>query len=211
MQDKRGNLFIISAPSGAGKTTLVQKLLAATENLQVSISHTTRPRRPGEQDGRDYHFIDEAAFHALINAGEFLEHARVFDHYYGTSRARVEQQLGEGRDIILEIDWQGARQVREQLPEAVGIFILPPSYGTLQARLAGRGDDADSVRRRMDGAARELSHYREYDFLIINDDLERAGRDLAAVIRAAGQDYHRQQAFYDAFLEQMLSGQQDIQ
>jgi len=211
MHGKQGTLFIVSAPSGAGKTTLVQNLLGSMENLQVSISHTTRPRRPNEQDGRDYHFVDEAGFRALIEADQFLEYARVFDHYYGTSRTWVEQQLAGGCDIILEIDWQGAQQVRRQTPDAVGIFILPPSYGALEARLKERGDAAATVQRRMDGAVAELSHYREYDYLVINDDLERAGRDLAAVIRAAGQDYRRQRAFYNAFMERMLSGKADLQ
>ena len=203
---KQGNLFIISAPSGAGKTTLVRWLTANIPNLYVSVSHTTRGRRPSEEDGRDYHFVDEGTFRSLIDADHFLEHALVFDHYYGTSRPWVKQQLADGRDIILEIDWQGAQQVHSRLPDAVGIFILPPSYETLQARLQGRGDDIDTVRRRMDEAVAELSHYREYDFLVINEDLDTARQDLAAIIRATRQGYRRHQAYFDDFMGRILSG-----
>lgn len=209
MTEQRGNLFIVSAPSGAGKTTLVKALLKRMPDLAVSVSHTTRPPRPSERDGRDYYFVDEAAFRSLIEQDRFLEHARVFDHSYGTSRDWVEEQLAAGVDVILEIDWQGARQVRERLPDAVGIFILPPSYAALKARLEGRGDKDATVRRRMDDAARELSHYAEYDFLVINDDLETARLDLAAVIRAAGRDYRRHRVYYDEFVGQMLPGQAD--
>lgn len=203
---KQGNLFVISAPSGAGKTTLVRWLTQNIQDLYVSVSHTTRPRRPSEEDGRDYHFVDEEAFRSLIAGEQFLEHARVFDHYYGTSRKWVEKQLADGRDIILEIDWQGAQQVRGHLPDVVGIFILPPSCETLQSRLQQRGDDADTVRRRMDEAVAELSHYREYDYLVINDDLDTARQDLAAIIRATRQGYRRQQAYYDEFMSRILSG-----
>jgi guanylate kinase len=207
---KQGNLFIISAPSGAGKTTLVRWLTENIPNLTVSVSHTTRPRRPSEEDARDYHFIDEETFRSLIADDRFLEHARVFDHYYGTSRPWVEQQLADGRDIILEIDWQGAQQVRGRRPDAVGVFILPPSCETLQARLQKRGDNNDTVRRRMDEAVAELSHYREYDYLVINDDLDTARQDLAAIVRATRQGYRRQQAYYDEFMGQILSGKTKI-
>jgi len=201
---KPGNLFIVSAPSGAGKTTLVQKLVADQPDLDVSISHTTRPRRAGEQDGVDYHFVTAEEFEALIDRDRFLEHARVFDHYYGTSREWVGEQLAAGRDIILEIDWQGARQVRRLLPGAVGIFILPPSYQTLQQRLGGRGDDAETVARRMHDAAQELSHYNEYDFLVINDDLDAATARMGDIVRAAAHGYDRQRAFFDEFVGGML-------
>jgi guanylate kinase len=207
--EQRGNLFIVSAPSGAGKTTLVKALLETMPDLAVSISHTTRPPRPSERDGQDYHFVDEAAFLSLVEEDRFLEHARVFDHYYGTSRDWVQERLVAGVDVILEIDWQGARQVRERLPDAVGIFILPPSYATLKARLKGRGDEEATVRRRMDDAARELSHYAEYEFLVINDDLETARQDLAAVFRAAGRDYRRHRAYYDDFVDRILPGKPD--
>ncbi|MEJ2760768.1 MAG: guanylate kinase [Gammaproteobacteria bacterium] len=209
MTEQRGNLFIVSAPSGAGKTTLVKALLETMPDLAVSISHTTRPPRPSERDGQDYHFVDEAAFLSLVEEDRFLEHARVFDHYYGTSRDWVQERLVAGVDVILEIDWQGARQVRERLPDAVGIFILPPSYATLKARLKGRGDEEATVRRRMDDAARELSHYAEYEFLVINDDLETARQDLAAVFRAAGRDYRRHRAYYDDFVDRILPGKPD--
>jgi guanylate kinase len=207
---KRGTLFIISAPSGAGKTTLVRWLTENIPDLSVSVSHTTRQRRPAEEDGRDYHFIDEDTFRSLIADNHFLEHARVFDHYYGTSRTWVERQLADGRDIILEIDWQGAQQVRGQMPDAVGIFILPPSCETLQSRLQQRGDDADTVRRRTEEAVAELSHYREYDYLVINNDLDTARQDLAAIVRATRQGYRRQQPYYDEFMGRLLSGKMEI-
>lgn len=210
-QLKSGNLFIVSAPSGAGKTTLVQATVDAMPDLYVSVSHTTRPKRPSEEDGVDYHFIDEAGFEALIEQGQFLEYARVFDRYYGTSRRWVEDQLARGHDIILEIDWQGGRQVREQLPGAVGIFILPPSYESLQRRLQGRGDDAETVARRMQEATRELSHYDEYDFLVINDDLDTASAELGDIIRAAGHGYAQQRTFFDEFVGGLLRDAPDLE
>jgi guanylate kinase len=181
----RGTLYIISAPSGAGKTSLVSALLNKTgDGLALSVSHTTRRPRPGEVDGRDYHFVDNAAFGDMIDAGVFLEHAQVFDNCYGTSRLSVEQQLSAGQDVILEIDWQGARQVRKALPEAVGIFILPPSREALEARLRGRGQDDDAViARRMRDAVSEMTHYAEYDYLVVNDDFELALDDLATLMR----------------------------
>ena len=211
MLKKRGNLIIISAPSGAGKTTLVRGLVASVPNLLVSVSHTTRPRRAGENDGADYHFIDVPAFEALIEKGEFLEYAEVFGHYYGTSGHWVEQQLAGGRNIILEIDWQGAQQVRRQLQETVSIFILPPSYEALASRLHGRGDDEKLVRERMQGAAGELSHYHEYDYLVINDDIDAATGELAAIIRASGNGYPRQKPFFDDFVAQLLKNTAGIQ
>ncbi|MDH3560218.1 MAG: guanylate kinase [Gammaproteobacteria bacterium] len=181
----RGTLYIISAPSGAGKTSLVSALLEKQgEGLTLSVSHTTRQPRPGEVDGKDYHFVDSAVFREMIDAGVFLEHAQVFDNFYGTSRLSVDEQLSAGQDVILEIDWQGARQVRKALPKAVGIFILPPSREALEQRLRGRMQDDDEViARRMADAASEMTHYREYDYLIINDDFEVALEELAAVMR----------------------------
>jgi len=181
----RGTLYIISAPSGAGKTSLVSALLEKTgKQLALSVSHTTRRPRPGEVDGRDYHFVDSTDFSDMIDAGVFLEHAQVFDNFYGTSRLGVEQQLSAGQDVILEIDWQGARQVRKALPGAVGIFILPPSLEALEERLRGRGQDDDAViARRMRDAVSEMTHYGEYDYLIINDDFELALEELATVMR----------------------------
>lgn len=201
---RAGILFIISAPSGAGKTTLVRALIGADPGLRVSVSHTTRARRPGEEDGIAYHFVERAVFERMAAEGAFLEHARVFDHYYGTSRAWVASQLAAGTDVILEIDWQGARQVRSLQPEAVGIFILPPDLAVLEARLRGRGDAATLVARRMQDARGEISHYAEYDYLVFNDELDRARADLEAIVRAARCRYRLQQAGVDARVAQIL-------
>jgi len=182
-----GTLYILSAPSGAGKSSLLRALLDAMGGtVAVSVSHTTRKPRPGEINGRDYHFVDPATFQAMVEGGAFLEHARVFDNYYGTSRKVVEQQLSAGQDVVLEIDWQGARLVRKQMPESTGIFILPPSRETLRERLQGRGqDDHAVIERRMRDAISEMSHYHEYDYLIINDVFERALEDLVAILRSS--------------------------
>ena len=181
----QGTLFIVSAPSGAGKTSMVRALMERDPDLGFSVSHTTRPPRPGEVDGRDYHFIDVPTFERMVEEGAFLEYAKVFDNYYGTSRAAVEAQLAEGRDVFLDIDWQGARQVRQAWPEAVSIFVLPPSREALEARLRGRGTDSDEViAGRMARAVDEASHYDEYDYLIVNDDFETAVGDLGAIVRA---------------------------
>ena len=186
----RGTLYIISAPSGAGKSSLLQALLEAGEcdNLELSVSHTTRAPRPGEIDGREYHFVDITAFEAMVARDEFLEHARVFDNRYGTSRSAVESRLAAGFDVILEIDWQGARRVRELLPAAVSIFILPPSREALEQRLTTRGqDDAAVIARRMRDAVSEMSHYDEYHYLVINDDFQQALADLVLILRGQGQ------------------------
>lgn len=181
----KGILFIVSAPSGAGKTSLLKVLLEETEGLHLSVSHTTRKPRPGERDGVHYHFTDVPTFERLAADNGFLEHAQVFDNYYGTSAAVVRDGLDAGRDLVLEIDWQGARQVRERFPDAVSIFILPPSVEELRRRLAARGQDtAEVVERRMTGALDELSHFDEYDYLVINDRFEAALDDLRALIRA---------------------------
>jgi guanylate kinase len=183
--DGAGTLYVVSAPSGAGKTSLVRALLDSTgDHLVLSVSHTTRAPRPGEVDGRDYHFVDAEAFRRMIDDGAFLEHARVFDNYYGTARQGIEAQLAQGRDVILEIDWQGARQVRQALPESVGIFILPPSREALRERLSARGQDDEAViARRMQDAVNEMSHYGEYDYLVINEVFSTARDELAAIIR----------------------------
>ncbi len=181
----RGTLYIFAAPSGAGKTSLVKALLDATDNLEVSVSHTTRAPRPGEVDGVNYHFTDVAAFQAMVAQDAFLEHAQVFDNFYGTARANIEQRLAAGLDVILEIDWQGARQVREQFPDSIGVFILPPSRQALEERLRGRGQDGDEViARRMRDAENEMSHYGEFDYLVINDEFETALAELAAILTA---------------------------
>ncbi len=189
MSDSRpiGQLFVVSAPSGAGKTSLVNELVTRHEDLAISVSHTTRSPRPGEQEGINYHFISEAQFREMVRRDAFLEYAEVFGNLYGTSREWVESQLAQGIDLILEIDWQGARQIREKLPECTTIFVLPPSLEELERRLRGRGGDGEAViRRRMEAAVLEMEHYREYDYLVINDDFHRAIGDLEAVIRGAG-------------------------
>mgnify|MGYP001817857240 FL=1 len=181
-----GTLYIISAPSGAGKSSLLRALLEGKqESVQLSVSHTTRAPRPGEVDGRDYHFIDVAGFQAMVQDAAFFEYAQVFDNYYGTSRQSVLDQLQAGNDVILEIDWQGARLIREQLPEAVSIFILPPSRDALQQRLQDRGQDDDAIiARRMRDAISEMSHFDEYDYLVINDDFDEARDELASILRS---------------------------
>ena len=181
----RGHLFVVSAPSGGGKTSLVRALLERAGSLRVSTSHTTRARRSGEQDGIDYHFIDDAGFEAMVAAGEFLEHARVFDHYYGTAREPVLERLAAGEDVILEIDWQGARNIRAAVPDTISIFILPPSIEELERRLNNRGDKAETIVRRMRDAVNEMSHFGEYDYLVINDDFERAAAALVAIVSAS--------------------------
>jgi guanylate kinase len=183
MQDAKGTLYIISAPSGCGKTSMVDALIASTPDIVVSVSHTTRPMRPAEQDGVNYFFIAETEFQSMVNQHLFLEYANVFGNWYGTSKAWVENELVNGRDVILEIDWQGARQVKWMLPESIGIFILPPSLEALQSRLQSRGQDAPAViAKRMAQAAVEISHYQEYEYIIINDDFQRSVRDLQAVV-----------------------------
>lgn len=178
-----GTLFTVSAPSGAGKTSLVTALAERCEALQVSVSHTTRSQRPGEIYGTNYHFVSEKVFAEMLTRSEFLEHARVFDHLYGTSRIWVEQQLASGVDVILEIDWQGAQQIKQLMPASRRIFILPPSRETLQQRLTSRGqDDSVIIERRMSEAIQEMSHYRESDYLIVNDVFDQALEQLCAII-----------------------------
>lgn len=201
-----GTLFIVSAPSGAGKTSLVRALLERLDGLQVSVSHTTRAQRPGEIDGVNYHFVDAATFERMIERGDFFEHAKVFDHYYGTSRPAVQSLLAAGTDVILEIDWQGARQVREQVPDAESIFILPPSRSTLHERLASRGTDDDTViERRMRDAINEMSHYDEYRHVIINDDFATALADLEALVRSSRSRLTRVRERHGPLLEALLS------
>lgn len=180
-----GNLFIVAAPSGAGKTSLVKELLAADGGVQLSISYTTRAPRPGEVDGQHYHFVSRDAFMEMLGRGEFLESAEVYGNFYGTSQPWIEASRRNGKDILLEIDWQGAAQVRRLMPEAVGIFVLPPSVEALRLRLSGRGQDAAEVIERRVAAAREdISHFGEFDYVIINDDFSTALQDLLAVVRA---------------------------
>ncbi|QDF99520.1 guanylate kinase [Azoarcus sp. DD4] len=201
-----GTLFIVTAPSGAGKTTLVRGLLERDRQVQLSISYTTRAPRPGEQDGREYHFVDVPTFRALRDRGEFLEWAEVHGNYYATSKVWLKEQLAAGRDTLLEIDWQGAQQVRKAFPDAVGVFILPPSAEELENRLRGRGTDSDEViSRRLLGARGEMRHVGEFDYVIVNNELHEALDDLVAVVRAARLRYanqHLRHPQYFAFLEQ---------
>ncbi len=193
-----GTLYIISAPSGAGKTSLVKALVESSSDLMVSVSFTTRRARPGEQEGVHYHFVDAQTFQAVLAKEGFLEHARVFDNDYGTSKEWVLKRLSQGNDVILEIDWQGAGQVRQRMPAAVGIFILPPSRRELERRLRGRGTDSDEViARRMRDAEAEISHWAEFDYLVVNDDFATALADLQAIVhghrllRSAQSERHR--------------------
>lgn len=183
----KGTLYTVSAPSGAGKTSLVTALVGNNPELTVSVSHTTRPMRPGEQDGVNYHFVERDTFLAMLGRTEFLEHAEVFGNLYGTSQLWVEEQLAAGTDVILEIDWQGARQVKRLMPATRAVFILPPSRETLKERLTSRGQDDDTViQRRMAQAEEEMSHYIESDFLVLNLEFDRALAELQAIV-----DCHR--------------------
>jgi guanylate kinase len=185
----RGRLFVIAAPSGAGKTSLVKALLGRRPELHVSISHTTRTRRPTEEPGREYYFVTVPEFQELIANGEFLEYAQVFDNFYGTGRRPVEQQLAQGRNVILEIDWQGARLVRKAMPDCSSIFILPPSRAALEERLRNRKTDSPEViARRLRDAVGDMSHWSEFDYVVVNDDFERAVTDLGRIVDGDGED-----------------------
>ncbi|MCO7224580.1 guanylate kinase [Pleionea sp. CnH1-48] len=192
---EKGTLYIVSAPSGAGKTSLLKVLLKDLQGVRISVSNTTRDQREGEVDGVDYHFTEVETFKQMISEGAFLEYAEVFGNYYGTSQQWVNEQLEAGTDIILEIDWQGARQIRELMPECRTIFILPPSKEALEQRLHGRGqDDSEVIERRMSAAREEISHYNEYDYIVINDDFDVALGELRAILIAERQrgSYQRQ-------------------
>jgi guanylate kinase len=180
-----GALFIVSAPSGGGKTSLVKALLEVESEVRLSVSYTTRPPRSGEVNGRDYHFLSPAQFERMLKTGEFLESAVIYGYHYGTSRKWIESELARGRDVLLEIDWQGAQQVRRVMPEGVSIFVLPPSLETLETRLKGRAQDStETITRRLAAAREEIGHVREYDYVIINDDFDRAALDLRSIVRA---------------------------
>lgn len=201
-----GTLFIISAPSGAGKTSLVKALAEETENVLVSVSHTTRPMRDSEMDGVNYHFVDKSQFLDMITQGAFLEHATVFGNMYGTSQAWVTEMLAKGKDVILEIDWQGAEQVRRIMPNSVGIFILPPSKETLSDRLHGRGQDSEAViNQRLAEAREEISHYASYDYLIINDVFSAAVADIQAIIQVSRFRLAVQAENHQELLQELLS------
>lgn len=201
-----GTLFIISAPSGAGKTSLVAAMLVRDARLGISISHTTRARRCGEEDGVNYHFTQRESFEKLIDDGQFLEYACVFGNYYGTSRDWVDTELAAGRDVILEIDWQGALQVRSQLADAVTIFVLPPSLAILEQRLVGRGsDDAEVIATRLAGAREEMSHHIDFDYLVVNDDFHVALDELAAIVTAERCKAAKQQRRHLQLLKGLLA------
>ena len=196
-------LFTISAPSGAGKTSLIKALLEKrADSVTVCVSHSTRNMRPGETNGEAYHFVSREEFDRMVDNDEFLEHARVFDNYYGTARASAEALLSGGKNVILEIDWQGARQVKTKMPETVGIFILPPSREELEQRLRARGtDDEEIIARRMRDADREMSHYQDAEYLVINDSFEQALFDLDAIIHTQGLTLARQQSRHQRLIE----------
>jgi len=202
---QRGTLYTISAPSGAGKTSLVAALLENRPNLQVSISHTTRPMRPGEIDGVNYHFVSKEQFQAMLGQQAFLEHAEVFDNHYGTSAQWVDDTLASGCDVILEIDWQGAAQIHRQLPDTVSIFVLPPSKGTLLERLTQRGqDEPEVIAQRIAEAQAEMSHFAAADFLIINDVFATALEELALVISSGKLLLKKQQCQHQALIKELL-------
>ncbi len=183
-----GHLYVIAAPSGAGKTSLVKALLQQEPSARFSISYTTRRQRPNEVHGRDYHFVSHAEFEAMVAAGAFLEHARVFDNYYGTARAQVEQLLSQGTNVILEIDWQGAQQIRKVLPACRSVFILPPSRSELERRLRGRGTDDEAViQRRLQDAASDMSHWAEFDYVVVNADFAQALAELHSIVLGQGE------------------------
>jgi len=201
-----GTLFVISAPSGAGKTSLVAEMLRADRKLGVSVSHTTRPMREGEKDGVDYHFVSRGEFETMIGRGDFLEHADVFGNYYGTSQVWVREMLARGRDVILEIDWQGAGQVRRLIPECISVFIVPPSSDILRDRLMGRGTDApEVVARRLSEAREECRHAAEFDYLVVNDDFREALADLLAIVRGQRLQMIAQQARHGRLLSGLIS------
>lgn len=201
----RGKLFVIAAPSGAGKTSLVRALMERVSALRFSISYTTRKSRPNEQHGRDYFFVDHAEFERMVAAGEFLEHARVFDNYYGTSKPQVESMLADGENVLLEIDWQGAQQIRRALPECKSIFILPPSREALEQRLRGRNTDNDEViARRLRDSIADMSHWAEFDYVVVNDDFERATDELETIVAGRGETLRRDRSELQTLIRRLL-------
>lgn len=198
-----GVLYIVSAPSGAGKTSLVKALLKADPAIRLSVSYTTRPPRAGESDGRDYHFVDRARFQSMLADGEFLEHAEVYGNFYGTSKGRIAHDLNAGHDVLLEIDWQGAAQVKRHFPTSASIFVLPPSFNALRTRLKGRGQDSDEViERRLAAAAEDVSHADAFDYIIVNDDFDHTLADLVAITRCIRLERPRQLKHYAALFEE---------
>lgn len=204
-----GHLYIVTAPSGAGKTTLVRLLFENDPGICVSISSTTRAPRPSETNGREYHFVDVQHFLEMVSRGEFIEWAEVHGNYYGTSKSWIEAEMTAGRDVLLEIDWQGAQQVRKTFPQAVGVFILPPSLEALKDRLSGRGtDSAETIARRIAAAQDEMRHVDEFDYVIINDDLQQALADLLSVVGASRLQYKSQRQRHPALFATLLLGRE---
>lgn len=207
MNKESGNLFVVSAPSGAGKSSLLKALRERVPSLQVAVSHTTRDPRQGECEGEHYHFASKEVFMAMVERGEFLEHAQVFDRFYGTSEAAVRRPLDAGADLVLEIDWQGARQVRHRFPGACSIFILPPSVEALRERLTGRGQDSvEVIDRRMRDAVSEMSHYPEFDYLVINDSFDQALDELGCILSAQRLRQSLQDRRQAGLLQALLAG-----
>jgi guanylate kinase len=207
MAAETGRLYVIAAPSGAGKTSLVKALMEREPRLRFSVSYTTRKPRANEIDGRDYHFITAARFEEMVERGEFLEHARVYDHLYGTGLQAVRDSLAAGGLVLLEIDWQGARQVRERLPDARTIFILPPTRRTLEERLHARSTDSDEViQRRLQDARRDIGHWNEFDFVVINDQFDRAVEDLHAIVRERGDPLAAARPDVKRLAQELLAG-----
>ena len=205
MTATRGQLFVIAAPSGAGKTSLVRALMRRQPGLRFSVSYTTRRQRDNEVAGRDYFFVDKPEFQRMIAAGEFLEYAQVFDNFYGTSRAQVEALLAAGNNVLLEIDWQGARQIRAALPECRSIFILPPSREALETRLRGRGTDSDEViARRLRDSIADMSHWGEFDYVVINDDFERATAELESIVTGDAPHLRRERIELQPFVRALI-------
>jgi len=203
---RKGVLFIVSAPSGAGKTSLVKALLKADPAIRLSVSFTTREPRPGETDGRDYHFVSRQRFEMMLADGEFLEHAAVYGNFYGTSKGSISRDLNAGHDILLEIDWQGAAQVKQHFPQAASIFILPPSFSALRTRLRGRGQDSEEViERRLAAAAHDVAHADEFDYIIVNDDFDHALQELIAITRSIRLESARQMDRHAALFDEFRS------
>lgn len=204
--NKKGRLIVISAPSGAGKTTLVSTLVQAIPNLKLSISHTTRPIRPGEQDGINYYFVSEEDFKNLLDSRDFLEYAKVYDHFYGTSKVWVDEQLNKGSDIILEIDWQGAQQIKAMFKnEAIFIYILPPSLEILKERLTKRAqDNQEVIKKRLSKAREDISHYKEFDYLVVNDNLQTATNELIAIVSSLRLSIEKQKENLKGLIEELL-------
>lgn len=206
MSKEQGAIFVVSAPSGAGKTSLVKRIISDVPDITVAVSHTTRPKRAGDVDGQDYHFVDRAEFESMIAAGDFVEHADVFGNYYGTSRAAITNCQAQGNDVILEIDWQGAKQVRERIPDTIAVFVVPPSREVLLRRLRDRGTDSEEViARRTSEAVAEMRHLNEADYLLVNDDFEVAFSSFVAIISAARLRTPRQVRRHQSMIDELIA------